>query len=121
MLGPTLERFEAAINVVAGLSVIRDTGELLISYSTGAQASGTDGVLVGSTNTFTALSATFTANDVDKFIYIEAGFNANKVFKILSIISITQVLLEETPTSDTAVSWELTSTQQQAVRTSRAT
>jgi hypothetical protein len=120
MLGPTLERFESAINTVAGLPVIRDTGEILVSYTTGAAASGTDGILTGTNNRFTSTTAAFTLSDGAKYIYIGSGFNANSLFKILSVIDANTVVLETTPITDAAVLWELSTTNQQIVQTSRA-
>ena len=121
MLGPTLERFESALNVVAGVPVIRDDGELLLSYDNGSEASGVDGVLTAATNTFSAVSASFSVADLNKYIYISTGFNQNKLFKILTVVNATTVSLDQTPTSDSPVSWELTSTETQTVTTSRTT
>jgi len=119
MLGPTLERFEAAINVVAGLQVIRDDGEIFLGYDNGAEATGIDGFLDYTSREFTAASATFVFADINKYLYISSGANANKLFKIQSIISPTKVLLETFPSTDGPVNWELTSTAEQTVSTSR--
>ncbi len=121
MLGPTLERFEAAINVVAGLSVVRDNGEIFLGYDSGAEASGADGMLDGTTQEFTAASATFAFTDTTKYIYIASGFNSNKLYKIQRVVNATTLILEDTPVTDGPVDWELTSTAEQTVATSRTT
>jgi hypothetical protein len=119
MLGPTLERFESAINIVAGMPVIRDSGEILLTYDSGAEFSASDGILAFATREFTSPSYTFTFADLDRYIYIIDGFNTNKLFKILSLVGPNTVLLEESPTSDGPVSWELIGTNKQVVHTSR--
>jgi len=119
MLGPTLERFESAINIVGGLPVIRDNGEILLTYDSGAEFSASDGFLAFATREFTSASYTFTFADLGKYIYIVDGFNTNKLFRILSLVGPNTVLLEEFPTTDGPVSWELTGTNKQTVHTSR--
>lgn len=121
MLGPTLERFESAINIVAGLQVVRDNGEIFLGYSSGAEDSGADGFVTYTTRYFTAASAAFVFADTNKFIYIATGANANKLFKIQSVVDSNTVLLTEFPSTDGPVDWELTSTAEQTVSTSRTT
>lgn len=121
MLGPTLERFESAINTVAGLEVIRDDGELLLSYFSGASRSGTDGDLNGSTRVFTSATAAFVPGDLSNKLYVADGTNANKLFTILAVLGPTQVELAETPTSQALASWEITATGTHGIVTSRAT
>lgn len=120
MLGPTLERFESAITTVAGLSVVRDSGEILLQYKSNALQTGVNGYLT-TARTFTAASALFTASDVSRYIYIVDGLNENRLFKITVIVSSTQVILEETPSSDGPISWEVTSTALHQVVTSKRT
>jgi hypothetical protein len=121
MLGPTLERFESAINTVAGLPVIRDEGEILIRYDDGALQSGTDGFFDFSTKTFTAASAAFVVGNQADFIFAATGANEGKIFKIATVVDTTTVILEEAPTTDGPSNWELTDTAIQTVRTSRTT
>lgn len=119
MLGPTLERFESAINIVAALPVIRDDGEIFLDYESGAMRSGTDGVFDAFSRTFTSASAAFVPADLSNRLYVKTGYNANKIFNIASVVDATTVVLAETPTSDTAVSWEITATAEHAIVTSR--
>jgi hypothetical protein len=49
LLGPAIERIESALNVVCGLPVVRDDGEIFESYDSGAELQGTDGFLSGTT------------------------------------------------------------------------
>lgn len=119
MLGPTLERFESAINIVASLPVIRDDGEIFLRYESGALRSGTDGIFDSFTRTFTSASAVFTPADLSNRIYVVSGLNENKIFTIAAVLSATTVELAETPTSDSTVSWEITATAEHAIVTSR--
>ncbi len=119
MLGPTLERFESAINIVAALPVIRDDGEIFLDYESGALRMGTDGIFDAFARTFTSASAAFVPADLSNRLFIKTGFNANKIFNIESVVDATTVTLAETPTTDTAVSWEITATAEHAIVTSR--
>lgn len=121
MLGPTLERFESAINTVSGLSVIRDDGEILIDYSTGSYTSGVDGFLDGNTATFTSASASFTATAVSDYIYISSGLNENALFKVLQVVSSTELILDTAPVTEGPVNWEILTDPVQTVITSRRT
>lgn len=121
MLGPTLERFESAVNIVAGLSVIRDNGELLISYETDSYASGTDGFLSGATYQFTAGSGSFVADTLSDFLFISSGLNAKRSFKITQVIDSNTLLLDASPTTEGPVNWELSVSALQTVTTSKQT
>lgn len=46
VMGPAVQRLESALNVMGGLPVVRDDGEVLQSYDNGVVATGEDGVLV---------------------------------------------------------------------------
>lgn len=95
LLGPSLERFESALNVMAGLPVIRDDGEVLRDYDAGYldvsvlsdptlgdggrlidTSYGRDGTLVNSTSTFSSPTARFFAGDVGAVLRVRtpAGF-----------------------------------------------
>ena len=121
MLGPTLERFESAVNVVAGLPVVRDDGEIFIEYDNGALRSGTDGIFDATTRTFTSATAAFTPSDLSNQIFVVSGYNTRKSFGIAAVLDSTSVELLETPTTDTSISWEITSTSTHTVRTTRDT
>lgn len=122
MLGPTLERFESAINTVAGLDVIRDNGELLLDYTADILQAGTDGLFNFSTKTFSAASASFTPTDVGKFIFSVTGVNANITFEIFQVLDANTAVLTSPPiTEATSSSWELSATLEHSVRTSLRT
>lgn len=121
MLGPTLERFESAVNVVGGLDVIRDDGEVFLGYSSGALRSGSDGVFDGATRRFSSATAVFTSADLNNKVFVTSGYNQNKLFTIAQVIDATTVELAETPVTDTAVGWEITYTGTHSITTSRAT
>ena len=120
MLGPTLERFESAINTVAGMDVIRDDDEILTSYDSGAIQSGSDGFLTSSRH-FTSVTAVFTSTHVGKAIFIIDGANVGRLFTVESLVSSTEVILVEIPTTDGPINWELTLTAEQTVTTSEQT
>lgn len=119
MLGPTLERFESAINTVAGLDVIRDRGELLISYDSGALQSGTDGIFTFVNKTFTSATLSLTSADAGKYLFVTDGANVNQFFQIQQVLDANTATLDREPTTETGASWELTSTLEHTVRTSR--
>jgi len=121
ILGPTLERFESAVNTVAGLDVIRDDGEILLGYASGALQSGVDGFFDFTTKTFTAASAVFTASAAADFIFAVDGANIGRLFKIVSVVNATTVLLDIAPTTEGPVSWEHSETPEHSVTTSRRT
>ena len=120
MLGPTLERFEAAVSTVAGLPVIRDDGEIFLDYDDGSIRTGNDGVFDAETRTFTSATAAFVQEDLSRQLFVTTGYNARRSFVLSAILSPTTVELLDTPTTDTAVSWEMTQTNEHTVRTSRA-
>ncbi len=121
MLGPTLERLESAVNTVSGLSVIRDDGEILLDYISGAERSGADGYLHSALQQFVAETAQFTDTALASYVYIKDGLNENKLFKIVGVLSASSVLLETPVTDDGPVSWELVRTPEQQVVTSKRT
>ena len=119
MLGPTLERMESAINVVAGLPVIRQDGEILLAYHRGATQQGADGVLSASSGIFSADSAHFSDEDISSFIYIEDGLAENRLYKITARLSATEVRIEGLTTDDRDVRWELTRFAEHRITTTR--
>lgn len=121
MLGPTLERFESAVNTVAGLPVIRDEGEVLLGYSNNASQSGADGSFDYLSRTFTAPSALFTATDAGSYIYAVEGVNRGRLFQIDTVLSTTEVILSEGGTTGGPNEWELTSSLTQTITTTSTT
>ncbi len=121
MLGPTLERMESAINVVAGLPVIRQDNEILLRYDRGAQQTGTDGMLSATSGVFSAESAEFTDDDISSYIFIADGLSENKLYKIVARLSAIEVRVENLSTDDQNVSWELTRWAEHAIVTTRQT
>lgn len=101
LIGPTFERFESALNVMAGYPVIRDDGEVLRSYDSGVTHTGSDGQLIDSDegrdgtltaigSIFTAASANFYASDVGAIVRVRNG-GVNDNYVVTSIISPTSV------------------------------
>ena len=120
MLGPTLERLESAVNTVAGFSVVRDDGEILLDYLSGADAAGTDGYLRGAAQ-FESASANFSDEVLSRYLYIQGGLNANKLYKIIMVNSNNLVTLDSAVTEDGPVRWELVQNPEQQVITSKRT
>lgn len=121
MLGPTLERFESAVNTVAGLPVIRDDGEILLGYVSGATQSGADGSYSAATLSFTSPTASFVLEDIGRYIFAPTGANAGQLFRITAILSTTSVQLDRAPSDDApTATWELTTDGVQDIQTSRA-
>lgn len=110
VIGPSLERFESALNVMAGLPVIRDDNEKLIAYSNGIDFTATDGQLIdaaygndGTLNVglsaFSAPSATFYASDIGASITIQDG-PATDTYIITGLLSPIAVTVTPTPPSN---------------------
>lgn len=123
VFGPVVDRIESALNVMAGLPVIRDDGEKLLSYSNGLDDAATDGSVT--TNVFTAASATFEMGDVGGFIKISDAANSANIgtFQILDVLSSTSVLLNNITlfVPETGLAWEFSRTDLQIVVTDNGT
>jgi len=116
VLGPTLGRFESALNVMAGLPVIRDDGEVLTAYDSGITASGVlgqtidshdgrDGALNSTLSTFTSPSANFLTSDVGAQLRVRIG-TYETLFVVTAVASPTTVSVTPAPASDaTNVRW----------------
>lgn len=122
VLGPVVDRIESALNVMAGLPVIRDDGETLLSYSDGLDDAAEDGEVDGVS--FTSASANFSPSDVGGFLTVTDAENATNigVFQILQVSDSSTVVVNR-PTSfitETGLSWQYSLTDLQVVRTSRA-
>lgn len=123
VFGPVVDRIESALNVMANLPVIRDDGEVLLSYVNGLDDSGSDGAVSGSI--FTTPTGVFTDQDVGGRVEITDAANASNVgvYEILSVNSPTSVILD-TPTPfvvEASVVWEYSRTELQTVTTTRET
>lgn len=117
LLGPTLERFESALNTMANLPVVRDDGEVLLGYDSGVRAtgadgefidvgSGRDGVLDNSSSTFSSPTATFFASDVGMAIRVKVGFDY-LTYLVTTVNSPTEVVVTPTPPADAVdLTWE---------------
>jgi hypothetical protein len=102
VLGPTLERFESALNVMAGLPVIREQNEILRSYSSGIHASGNAGQVfetksgrlgtIDTSGVFTAPNAGFLEDDVGAVIHTD-----NQAYTIVSVLNATQAVVTPVP------------------------
>lgn len=106
MLGPTCARLEAAVHVLAGLPVVRDENELLLSYERDVVASGSGLSLDGPTRTARLSSGEFPAS-VEGFLVVQTGFNERRVFTVESKISPSELLLTAEPFTESGVDWEI--------------
>ncbi len=116
LLGPTLERFESALNVMAGYPVVRDDGEVLVSFDTGIHASGVDGALIDTGegrdgvltiagSTFTSITATFFPTDVGAVLRIRNGVVYDS-YVISGFTSAHEVVVSPAvPANQTALQW----------------
>jgi len=118
VIGPTLERFESALNVMAGLSVVRDDGEILRSYTSGLDTQGVDGELIDTDegrdgelsyggSTFTSPTTTFFASDVGAILRVKIGTTTTS-YIVTSVISPTVVQVFPRPPSLSSVPWTYT-------------
>lgn len=118
LLGPTLSRFESALNVMAGYPVIRDTGEVLTGYADGLDAGGTDGkfldtaegrdgVLDAGTSQFSSVTGDFFTSDVGAVLRVQDG-PAYVSYVVTAVLSATTVQVTPTPPDATHVRWNAT-------------
>jgi hypothetical protein len=116
VIGPTLERFESALNVMANLPVIREDGEKLIAYSNGIdfsaadgqlidRAYGNDGVLDAGTSTFSAASATFYTTDVGVSVRVQQGATV-ATYVVTAVLSPTSVTVSPVPANGINLRWQ---------------
>jgi hypothetical protein len=94
--GPVFNRFESALNAIAGLPLVRQDGEILQSYSDGIDGTGTDGELTAATKEFYTPTYTFTELDVGGMVVITHATNdQNKgAFRVVELIDANTVELE---------------------------
>lgn len=115
LLGPTFDRFESALNAVAGLPLVRDEQERLVSYSNGEDASGADGSLLGlalgqagtlnaTTAEFQVESTPFRPTDVGAQLRIVRD-GVTELLVIATYVSPTCVTVTPALTDATGVAW----------------
>lgn len=115
LLGPTLERFESAMNVMAGFPVVRNDDELLLGYDSGIvatgisgalidSAAGRDGVTVAATSTFSSPTAGFFPSDLGARLLLRSGV-VNDEYTVTQVLSSTSVQLTPTPPDGANVIW----------------
>lgn len=118
LLGPTLERFESAMNVMAGFPVVRDDDEVLRAYDDGIFASAADGQLIDSgegrngtltaaTSQFSAPTASFFASDIGAVIRVQNGSSIDE-YTVTGVISPTTVTVFPAPPDTLNVVWSYT-------------
>ena len=116
MLGPALERFESAMNVMAEFPVVLDDGEVLLGYSDGVRASGTsgalidtargrDGALVAATQIFTAPTARFYDTDLGARLMVLNG-DTYDAYTLTEVISSTSARVTPAPPETPACVWQ---------------
>ncbi|RKY28644.1 MAG: hypothetical protein DRP83_00290 [Planctomycetota bacterium] len=125
VFGPILKRTEAALNVIAGLPLVRADGEILQSYSDGVDGAGNDGTLVAASSQFNTPTYTFSELDVGGYVVISDAVNAANEgsFKILEVVDANTVELETTYgfVDETPLDWQVTRFYQQTVVTDKRT
>ena len=115
MLGPALERFESAMNVMAEFPVVRDDGEVLLRYDDGLLASGSNGALIdtaqGRDGTLSSVSSSFsspTANFFEtdlgaRLLVLNGG--AYDAYTVVEVLSPTEARVTPTPPSSYPCVW----------------
>lgn len=115
MLGPALERFESAMNVMAEFPVVRDDGEVLLGYDSGLVATGSagslidtaqgrDGTLSSVASTFSSPTARFFETDLGARLLILNG-SVYDTYTVIGILSSTTALITPTPPSSSPCVW----------------
>lgn len=116
LLGPTLERFESALNVMAELPVINDDNELLLSYDSGVIFTGTDGqtidyasgrngVFSAANSSLTVPSAAFFSTDIGARLLVRT-VDVQEEYVVTAVISSTVVQVAPPPPNQTVDYWE---------------
>jgi hypothetical protein len=119
-LGPAVDRIESALNVAAGLAVIRDDGEVFKAYENGLDAFGSDGELLS--NTFYSASANFSSTYVGGYLKVSGSLPGNDgIVRIVAVVNAHELLTTHWSvgfTEEEHVVWEFSRTDQQRVITS---
>jgi len=126
--GPILQRIEAALNVAAGYSVVKNEGEILLGYDNGEISEGSLATLVQSTSTVVLDVSEYVLSELDVggYIIFENPVNAaNKgKFRILGVFPASNSALLETNFSlvdESLVGWLITHTYTKIVTTDQRT
>jgi hypothetical protein len=115
MLGPALERFESAMNVMAEFPVVRDDGEVLLGYDSGLAATGSagslidtaqgrDGTLSASAATFSSPTANFFETDLGARLLILNG-GVYDAYTVTEVLSSTTARITPAPPSSSPCVW----------------
>lgn len=122
LLGASATRLETALNVMFGLPVVRDEGEVLLAFDDGVAASsdsaglgavtdsreGRDGVLATSGSTFTSPTGRFFADDVGATISLRSPAGTREVV-VTAVTSPTTVQVSPAPAvNESGVVWRYT-------------
>lgn len=116
LLGPALERFESAMNAMAGYPVVRDDGELLLGYDDGVFVSGSAGAVTDSnvgvggtldtaTSTFSAPTLGLLDSDVGAAIRVREGLSFT-TYTVLDVLSATTARVSPTPPDAVNLQWQ---------------
>lgn len=115
LLGPALERFESALNTMAGYPVVQEDGEVLFDYDDGVHVSGTAGVVTDSVigidgsldgvGTFTAPLANFLSTDVGAALRVREVL-AFTTYTVTSVLSPTQATVTPVPPLVSELQWQ---------------
>lgn len=131
LLGPAIERIESALNVVAGLPVVREDGELVTSIDDGVSAMGNDGALFG--DRFQSAATYFGPTAVGGYISITNGDSWNlNTYPVLEVLGNGHELRVGAPVdfqgttwpgfnSETGTVWEFSSSGKHLLVTDRHT
>lgn len=115
LLGPALERFESAMNAMAGYPVVRDDGEVLLGYDDGVLVSGTagavtdfnvgvGGVLDATAGTFVAATLGLLDSDVGAAVRVREGLSFT-TYTIVEVLSGTTARVLPAPPDATDLQW----------------
>ena len=122
LLGTSATRLETALNVMFGLPVVREDGEVLKGYDDGVAASsdataagrltdtneGRDGELDAGSSTFASPTAGFLPDDIGATIVLRSAAGTREVV-VTSVVSATVAVVSPTPGADEAgVVWSYT-------------
>ena len=126
--GPILQRIEAALNVAAGLPVIKSDGEILQGYDSGQIDAGVLASITGGVDTVTLDTSEYQLSSADLggwVVFPNPANAANKgSFKILTVDAVTNTATLETTygmVTEAGVAWEITHYGIQTVTTDRQT
>ena len=122
--GPILQRIESALNVAAGYPVCISDGETLLTYDSGMNSSGTDGVFTASTVSFSSATATFSALDIGGYVIVKTAvedINRSR-FMVTGLIDSHTLTVEAVygVLDETGMTWEFSRTLKHTITTETA-